>query len=261
MKKLIKILKGIARGERGFTLIELLAVMAIVAVLAGIVSTSVSGSGDTSVTTAAQQDATTVNSSAADFFGDQEGAALITPHSVTVEAPIIEVVGSAEVPDSPTSVQQKKNSRWPEQYITDDGTGAATSVYTAEFPTSDPVNGTDGDVVKITIRAKDTDTTDEIDGEIIDRTTFLQEYTAIDFDKLESLSFVEARPDTASTTTVGDLHNFLWLFRKSTAAGGSGDDDSRTISVFKLTTVRVIESGVAGVSDAGDLELNYEQIF
>ena len=61
MKSLKKIARMLARGQRGFTLIELLAVMAIVATLAAIVATSVSGIGETSSSTAAQQDATPVN--------------------------------------------------------------------------------------------------------------------------------------------------------------------------------------------------------
>ena len=40
------IVNRIFKGERGFTLIELLAVMSIVAVLAGVVSTSISGTGE-----------------------------------------------------------------------------------------------------------------------------------------------------------------------------------------------------------------------
>ncbi len=62
------------RNNKGFTLIELLAVMAIVAVLAGIVSTQVSGSGDTSKDVQTQQDATTVETAVADIFSDQDGA-------------------------------------------------------------------------------------------------------------------------------------------------------------------------------------------
>ena len=48
MKAINRIATVLDRGGASFTLIELLAVMAIVATLAGIVSTSVSGTGDTS---------------------------------------------------------------------------------------------------------------------------------------------------------------------------------------------------------------------
>ncbi len=43
---MLKTLKAIFRSERGFTLIELLAVMSIVAILTGIITTSVSGSSE-----------------------------------------------------------------------------------------------------------------------------------------------------------------------------------------------------------------------
>ena len=238
MKTIKRITRAIARAEQGFTLIELLAVMAIVAVLAGIVSTSVSGTNETSASTAAQQDATTVNTSASDFFSDQEGAAVITPHSATVEALITEVVGGVEVFDAPASVQQQKSTKWPEIYIVDDGTLTATGAYGLEFPITDPVNTTSGDVANLTIRGKDN--ADGTAGDIIDRTTLFEEYTAIDFDRLENDFFLDARTDSASQTTDSGFHDFLWLLRKADTAGGAGDDDSRTITVFKLTSIKVL---------------------
>jgi len=264
MKTIKRISRLLARGERGFTLIELLAVMSIVAVLAGIVSTSVSGTGDTSATTAAQQDATTVNSGGAEFFTGQEGAALIIPHTVTVKAFIADVADSetgdvTRFDDASASVVQKTNSRWPEQYITDDRTGVAASIYSLEFPiaaaTDDPSGG---DVVRVTIRGKKA--ADGTPGDLILRSDFLSQYTAIDFTALEDGNFLDFRPDSALETTEGGFRNFLWLFRKSTAAGGSGRDDSRTIAVFKLVTVQVLENA-SGENDAGDVELTYDQIF
>ena len=77
-------LKTLFKGQRGFTLIELLAVMAIVATLAGIVATQVSGSGETSRDVQTKQDATTVGTSVADYFSDQDGAELLRPLTVRV---------------------------------------------------------------------------------------------------------------------------------------------------------------------------------
>ena len=67
------------RDHKGFTLIELLAVMAIVAVLAGIVSVSVGGSSETSRDTQTRQDANTVETAAADFFSDRLGGSFCGP--------------------------------------------------------------------------------------------------------------------------------------------------------------------------------------
>ena len=63
--------KGTRWGNKGFTLIELLAVMAIVGVLAAIVSVAVSGTGQTSRDTQVQEDANSAGNAVADFFDDQ----------------------------------------------------------------------------------------------------------------------------------------------------------------------------------------------
>ena len=91
--------------ERGFTLIELLAVMAIVAVLAGIVSVAVGGTGETSKDTQTKQDATTLDTAAADFFSDQEGAEVLRPKTV-------QIFGVA-------GIEQQTSTRWPETYISE----------------------------------------------------------------------------------------------------------------------------------------------
>ena len=91
------------KNQRGFTLIELLAVMAIMAVLAGIVSVSVGGTGETSKDTQTKQDATTIESAAADYFADQAGAEVLTPLSASaLDLGLF---------------RQQKSSWWPEQYI------------------------------------------------------------------------------------------------------------------------------------------------
>ena len=82
----MKTMKRILQGDSGFTLIELLAVMAIVATLAGIVSTSVSGSNETSKVAAAQQDASTTVSAAGAYFADHEAAEVLETLNVTVTA-------------------------------------------------------------------------------------------------------------------------------------------------------------------------------
>ncbi len=108
-----RIKKAVLNNQRGFTLLELLAVMAIVAVLAGIVTTSVSGTSEQSRDAQAIQDSTTVGSASADFFSDQEGAEIIIPQAVTV----------LDIFPSPV---QEISSRWPEDFV--------TSVYPDVFP-------------------------------------------------------------------------------------------------------------------------------
>ena len=95
-------LKTLLRKQEGFTLIELLAVMAIVATLAGIVATQVSGTGDTSKDVQTKQDATTVGTAVAEYFSDREEVAIKTPQSVTVfdEAGII-ITTNTQWPEIP----------------------------------------------------------------------------------------------------------------------------------------------------------------
>ena len=78
------------RNQKGFTLIELLAVMAIVAVLAGIISVAVAGSGQTSRDTQTKQDGTTVETAVANYFGNQQG-------TETRQPLVVEVLGQRNI--------------------------------------------------------------------------------------------------------------------------------------------------------------------
>ena len=250
MNTLKKIARTLARSQKGFTLIELLAVMAIVATLAGIVSTSVSGTGETSNSTAAQQDATTVNSAAADFFADQGGAAVITAHSVNVMASL-PTTGSGSIlfydvpPVDPASdanpIQQKINSRWPGKFITDGPTPPAgsaitgSSAYKCEFPT-DAVfgNGNSGDVVRVSITGK---ADDDDNRSVITRSEFLEEYIAIDFDKLVD-GVVDSRDffiDFTQLVTAGLLQNVP----QSASPDNGGGSDTGSYSWFVKETGQV----------------------
>ena len=117
---MIKTLKAVLKRERGFTLIELLAVMAIVSTLAGIVSTSVSGTGDSSIVAAARQDASTFVSSAGNYFSDQGAAEALTPSTVTVTTSINA--------DNPIATVQVISSRWPEAFIAEDNALPESSI-------------------------------------------------------------------------------------------------------------------------------------
>ena len=252
----MKMMKRILQGDGGFTLIELLAVMAIVATLAGIVSTSVSGSNETSKVVAAQQDASTTTSAVGAYFADHEAAEVLETRNVTVTALFEDESAGAVV-----ATEQKSGNRWPERIITEELANegdATTSPYTNEFPTAN--SATNGKVVNISIRG-----TADADGNraSISRQDLLTGYTAIDFDKLvgddtgdNPGGYSEKTPSSATEITEAngmDFHNFLWLFRKTTSAGGSGENDSRVITVFKLERVDATSSTT--------VDLTFVQIF
>ena len=242
---MMKTIKRILRGEGGFTLIELLAVMAIVATLAGIVSTSVSGTSETSKGAAAQQDASTTVSAAGAYFADQEAAEVLTPNTITVTA-----LFDDEVVADIVSSEQKISTRWPETYITEELAvvgGATTTLYTNEFPTANAA--TNGIVVNVSILGE----ADSDDVRTpISREELLEGYTALDFDRLvgddtkdNPGGYSEKAPSSATSTTEAldlEFHNFLWLFRKTPSAGGSGENDSRVITIFKLERVDTTSS-------------------
>ena len=245
---MLKTLKTTLKRERGFTLIELLAVMSIVAVLAGIVSTSVSGTGESSRDAAARQDASSVHTSAGDFFGDQTGAQTLTSSTVSI---VIAIGGEA----APIVATQVISTRWPETFITETlvAGDSPTTPYPIEFPTSSSV--IDNLIVN------------DLDGDPITGTVLLTRYTAIDFDKLVGDEndlentpggYSQKAPESSeqTQTALGEtFHNYLWLFKKSTSAGGSGEDDSRVVAVFKLTSIEVI-----GESEDKKVDLKYVQI-
>ena len=166
------------RDQKGFTLIELLAVMAIVAVLAGIISISVSGSGQTSRDTQSRQDATSVESALASYFGSLAGAEVLTFKVATV-------LGRIEV-------RQVISTSWPENFISD--------AYPKVFPEGEIA--TVGNVTFL-----------DSDGTLSDLTArgLLQGFNAIDFDLLFDGGFptTSARLARISVTTCGCWRNRL----------------------------------------------------
>ena len=213
--------KRIVSGVKGFTLIELLAVMAIVAVLAGIISVAVSGTGETSRDTQTVQDGTSIESSAADFFGGSTGAEFLEAKGDNVLDIVITTAATGE----------ETSSQWPEEFLTD--------TYSAEFPV-------DTSVIK-TVTLLDEDGVVETVNPI---KTLVHNFTAINFTDLQDGDFLTTTPDSVdavSTATTGgasfDFHNFLWLFEKDTASGSTGVVNSRNVAIYKLLTIEIVDSG------------------
>ena len=244
--KMLKTLKATLKRERGFTLIELLAVMAIVATLAGIVTTSVSGTGETSRDAAARQDASSVHTSAGDYFSDQTGAQVLTPLTVEV---VTKINGETHA-DLGAETTQVISSRWPETFITEElalESDPITTPYAVEFPTS---------LISSSSVIRDVIISDK-EGFTISHLDLLTRYTAIDFVKLVGDpndrdnfpgGYTAKPPDSSgqTQTALGEtFRNYLWLFKKSTSAGGAGEDDSRVVALVKLVSIQVVdESGV-----------------
>ena len=196
------------RNHKGFTLIELLAVMAIVAVLAGIVSITVSGSGESSRDTQTRQDATTIQSAAVEFFSAQVAAETLGSKTVTL-------LGQ-------DNFVQTTSTRWPEDYV--------SSAYGAVFPENDLTTvasiiflDKDGTLSGLSVRG------------------LVQGFNAIDFNALLGGEFLAELPENANRTSEG-FNDYLWLLEKGTAAGGSGGRASRKVAVFKLVSVEISET-------------------
>lgn len=212
---------SVPKYQTGFTLIELLAVMAIVAVLAGIVAVAVSGTGETSRDTQTKQDATTVESAAADFFADQEEAEVLSPKTV-------QVLGIS-------GIKQVTSSRWPEGPISDR--------YSIVFTTT--VTG--GTVNGLLLLTGDDSTTP------ITPKQLLENFNAIDFDTLIADGFLAVEPDGATELSDNTYDNYLWLLQRTTASGGSSEGAERQVAVFKLVSVQKIEN-------SNQVDLTYVQV-
>ena len=224
--------KTLIASQRGFTLLELLAVMAIVAVLAGIVTTSISGTGDASRDAQATQDSTTVDSASADYFSDQGGSEILT----SVVDPILDLVPD---PDQITS------SRWPELAASN----AYPNVFRANTNVVTGINFVDenGNLIE-----DDTATADVIEGSVDE---LLTGFTAIDFTTLIDGGYMTEAPNSVGETS-SDFANYLWLFEKTDAAGSASENGSRNVAVYKL-----VSAAVDTTDPLGDTaELTYQRI-
>ena len=218
-------------NQQGFTLLELLAVMAIVVILAGVVTTSIGGTSEDSKDAQAMQDSTAVMGAAASYYSDQVGA----EKNLTEKVAVLDVF-----PD----VTQKISSRWPEDFV--------TSIYRDVFP---PDNGTtvteivfldeDGEILTVVV-----DKTNEAIDFAVDE--ILAGFTAIDFDILLNENYMSSEPDTVDQSS-GLYANYLWLFEKADSAGSAGEQTSRNVALFKLIVVETI-------ADGDDVYLVYQRL-
>ena len=218
MKKVM--LSHLMKDSKGFTRIELLAVMAIIGVLAAILTPIASQSGEAARDAQIRQDAGTVEGAIGSFFADKQlEADILSPESVTVTT---RINGSTQL-----LVTQNVSSRYPEKFITHQVV-SGSSVYTSEFPTG----GTDTNGVVVDVFVTD------LDGQAISGSNLLTQYTAIDFTGLLSDGFVTEKP--SSVTAV----------RMMCAPGAR---NARRVVVMKLLTVVVTEG-------TGKVILNYGRI-
>ena len=208
-------------SQKGFTLLELLAVMAVVAILAGIVTTSIGGASEDSKDAQAIQDSTTLMTAAATYFSDQIGAET----TFTEDLAVLNVFPNAI---------QKISSRWPEDFV--------TSIYRDVFPPDDATMVTeiiflDKEGAVLTVVVKETN--EAVDFAVKD---LLAGFTAVDFKILLDQNYMSSEPESARQKS-GLYANYLWLFEKAGSVGSGEEKTSRIVALFKLIVVQTVSAG------------------
>ena len=208
--------------------------MAIIGILASIVVPAVSGTGESGRDAQTQQDASSTDTAALDFFQEATAGETLTQDEVSLTTAVNGTTSSA------TSTQAA-SSRWPEKFITTDG-ATSTAVYFNEFPTGD------SQVVDVIIT--------DIDGDDITESGLLEGYSAVDFDALVTGGFMKRTPVSVESLSNEVFHNFLWMLKRGTSSSSSTDNDTRELVVFKLISVTVVDA-----SGPDEITLTYGQIF
>ena len=202
--------------QKRLTLTRHLAVLALVAVIAGILSACV---GEQGVKISAQEDARNIGTSLKKFSADRSVRS-ISKKIVTLSATVNGLGVIHQV--------QEISSNWPETFVTEiviPGV-APTTPYTSEFPSEF------GDSARVLI---DTVLLDPI-GNPINGTPLLEKYTAVDFAQLIDGGYTDKVPASVDSTTSIEgekLHKYLWLLRKVPVPGESGVT-GRCVALFQL---------------------------
>ncbi|MBI4220160.1 MAG: hypothetical protein HY682_08470, partial [Chloroflexi bacterium] len=90
-------------------------------------------------------------------------------------------------------------------------------------------------------------------------------HTAVDIDRLKQQNFLRAVPSSSEQKTDAlsgalSVPGFLWLFEKTSAAGGaSASGSSREVVVYKLLSAEHVELASGGTPT--QVDLTYQRIF
>ncbi|MBI2958424.1 MAG: prepilin-type N-terminal cleavage/methylation domain-containing protein [Chloroflexi bacterium] len=211
--------------SKGFTLVELMVVMAILGVLAAIVTPAVSGTKQVSKDSQVKSDATSGQNGIGAYNSDANTAELLT---TTAE----DILGSAAT--------MVISNTWPEQNIND--------AYSTEFPAA-------AGAAANTVNELVFDGAKTYDGTAITAaTTFAANYNAVNMSTLANGGYIPEEPQSIDSmfSSAKQYHNYLWLAKKIPV--GADVDGGRSLEVFKLTKIEAASTG------SGD-KLTYKRIF
>lgn len=221
--------KWTKKGNKGFTLVELMVVMAILGVLAAIVTPAVSGTKQVGKDAQVKTDGTNIQTAAGKFNTDANTAELVTSATRNILG---------------VSATYSTSNRWSEQHV--------ITAYSVEFPQT--AANTADTVAELVIDTALGSATNVVTG-----AAFAADYTAVLFSGLSAAGYITEAPAGAEGTFSTDkaYHNYLWVMKKIAANQDATDLSGRTVEVYKLTKIEA--STVVGSTSAD--KLTYKRIF